>query len=85
MNNCEIKALIEDNYNVIGKLRFKILEIYSNKNKTLDDTFAALKINEIILLELKYKKKFNDKDSVIKLLKKMYSNLSLQLASLSDS
>lgn len=83
MNNCEIKSLIEDNYNVIGKIRFKILDIYHEHNTNLEDILAALKINEIILLELKYKRNFNNKDNVIKTLKKMYSNLNLQLVSLS--
>lgn len=79
MNTCEIKSLIEDNYNIIGKIRFKILDTYKTPNEELEDILAALKINEIILLELKYKRNFNNKDNVIKTLKKMYSNLNLQL------
>jgi len=67
--NLEIKSLIEDNYILLGKIYFKII----SKNND-NDLIELLKINEIILLELKYKSEFKDPDKVYKTLKNMYSN-----------
>jgi hypothetical protein len=67
--NLEIKSLIEDNYILLGKIYFKII----SKNND-NDLIELLKINEIILLELKYKSEFKDPDKVYRTLKKMYSN-----------
>lgn len=67
--NLEIKSLIEDNYILLGKIYFKI-----NSIKNDNDLIELLKINEIILLELKYKSEFKDPDKVYKTLKNMYSN-----------
>ncbi len=68
--NLEIKSLVEDNYILLGKIYFKI-----NSKNNSNDLFELLKINEIILLELKYKKEYKDPEKVFKTLKKMYSNL----------
>lgn len=67
--NSKIKSLIEDNYILLGKIYFKII---AKKND--NDLIELLKINEIILLELKYKSEFKDPDKVYTTLKKMYSN-----------
>lgn len=72
----KIKLLIKQNNSMIKKIELIIIDKYEDINNP-DEVLAALKVNELILLELKYKTKYQNEMSVIIFLEKMKVNLNL--------
>lgn len=84
MNKENIYLLIDANYKIINSIKKiinnKVLDNLMNNTEANKD-LAVLKVNEIILLELKYKIKFNNEYNVLAALKKMNSNLNIEFLS----
>lgn len=71
-----INTLIEQNEKIISNIKEILLKKLPQGYK---ETLAALKINELILLELKYKINYKNEKNIILVLNKMQSNLNLEL------
>lgn len=71
-----INTLIEQNEKIISNIKEILLK---KLPQGYNETLAALKINELILLELKYKINYKNEKNIILTLNKMQSNLNLEL------
>lgn len=68
-----IQRLISENNSLIAEAYSKLAEMMvdDDTDKELKDIAALLKINEIVLMELKEKQSFNDDETVLNSLSKM--------------
>lgn len=68
-----IQRLISENNSLIAEAYSKLAEMMvdDDTDKELNDIAALLKINEIVLMELKEKQSFNDDETVLNSLSKM--------------
>jgi len=68
-----IQSLISENNSLIAEAYSKLAEIMvdDGSDTELKDIAALLKINEIVLMELKEKQSFNNEETVLNSLSKM--------------
>lgn len=68
-----IQSLISENNSLIAEAYSKLAEMMvdDGSDRELKDIAALLKINEIVLMELKEKQSFNNEETVLNSLSKM--------------
>lgn len=75
--NEKISLLIKENYSLINNI--KLMVINNIRDESAVELLSVLKINELILLELKYRINHKEPKTVLKSLEKMKVNLSVEL------